>query len=85
MSKLDEILEEIEAYEKLHDKRVSYGDYMWKILPKMTPAEHKEVKAYADKLRKEKERKKRLQDVRISGLNKGKKAKHESDIPYWDW
>lgn len=85
MSKLDEILEEIEAYEKLHNKRVTYGDYKWKILPKMTPEEHKDVREYAEELRKEKEKKKRLQEVRASGLNKGRKSKHESDIPYWDW
>lgn len=85
MSKLDEILEEIEAYEKLRGKRVSYGDYKYKILPKMTPEEYKEVQEYAEELRKEKERKKRLQEVRESGLNKGRKAKHESDIPNWDW
>ena len=85
MSKLDEILDERDAYEKLRGKRVTYGDYKWKILPKMTPEEHKAVKEYAERLRKEKEKKKRLQEVRASGLNKGRKEKHESDIPYWDW
>lgn len=85
MSKLDEILEERDAYEKLRGKRVSFGNYRDKILPKMTPEEHKEVKEYAEELRKEKKKKKRLQEVRASGLNKGRKAKHESDIPYWDW
>ncbi len=85
MSKLDEILDEIEAYEKLRGKRVTYGDYKWKILPKMSPEEYKEVQEYAEKLRKEKERKKRLQEVRASGLNKGRKSKHEPDIANWDW
>lgn len=85
MSKLDELLEERDAYEKLRGKRVSYSDYRDKILPKMTPEEHKEVKEYAEEHRKEKEKKKRLQEVRASGLNKGRKSKHESDIPYWDW
>ena len=85
MKSIDEIMDEISAYEKLRGKRLTYGDYVWKVQPRLSAEEYREICKCAENIKKDRERKKRLQEVRASGLNKGRKAKHESDIPYWDW
>lgn len=85
MKSIDDIIDEISAYEKLRGKRLTYGDYVWKVQPRLSDDEYKEICKCAETIRKERERKKRLQEVRASSMEKSRRKRNESDIPNWDW
>ena len=85
MKSINDIVDEILAYERLNGKRLSYGDYVWKVQPRLSDDEYEVICKCAERIRKEREHKKRLAEARTGGIEKSRRKRNESDIPGWDW